>query len=118
MTVDLSVVYCGIKHESPFILAPSPATDHLHLLIQGFEAGWAGAVLKTVAVDSRIVSRVFPMVTRIEQENAFIGLQNIDLVSEHSVEIVEQNVRALKKGFQIKWSFPVSWPLLRKIGNR
>ncbi|MDA8223459.1 NAD-dependent dihydropyrimidine dehydrogenase subunit PreA [Desulfosporosinus sp.] len=106
MTVDLSVVYCGIKHESPFILAPSPATDHLHLLIQGFEAGWAGAVLKTVAVDSRIVSRVFPMVTRIEQENAFIGLQNIDLVSEHSVEIVEQNVRALKKRFPNKVVVP------------
>jgi len=106
MTVDLSVDFCGIKHENPFILAPSPSTDHLDFLIQAFEAGWAGAVLKTVAVDSRIVSRVFPMVTRVEQETAFIGLQNIDLVSEHPVEIVEQNLRTLKKRFPNKVVVP------------
>lgn len=106
MTVDLSVDFCGIKLENPFILAPSPSTDHLDLLIQAFEAGWAGAVLKTVAVDSSIVSRVFPLVMRIEQESAFIGLQNIDLVSEHSVEEVEQNVRALKKRFPNKVVIP------------
>jgi len=75
-------------------------------LIQAFEAGWAGAVLKTVAVDSSIVSRVFPLVRRIEQESAFIGLQNIDLVSEHSVEVIEQNVRTLKKRFPNKVVIP------------
>lgn len=106
MIVDLSVDFCGIKHENPFILAPSPCTDHLDLLIQAFEAGWAGAVLKTVAVDSRIVSRVFPMVMSIEQEAAFIGLQNIDLVSEHSVEDIEQNVRILKERFPNKVVIP------------
>lgn len=106
MAVDLSVVYCGIKHENPFILAPSPITDHLDRLIQAFDAGWAGAVLKTVAVDSRIVSRVFPMITRVEQETTFLGLQNIDLVSEHSVEIVEQHVRTLKKNFPNKVVVP------------
>ena len=106
MEVDLSVDFCGINFENPFVLAPSPSTDHLELLIQAFEAGWAGAVLKTVAVDSRIVSRVFPLVTRVEQEAAFIGLQNIDLVSEHSVEIVERNVRILKKRFPRKIVVP------------
>ncbi|EHQ88459.1 NAD-dependent dihydropyrimidine dehydrogenase subunit PreA [Desulfosporosinus youngiae] len=106
MTVDLSVDFCGIKHENPFILAPSPSTDNLELLIQAFESGWAGAVLKTVAFNSRIVSRVFPMVTRVEQEAAFIGLQNIDLVSEHSVETIEQNVRILKERFPNKIVIP------------
>ncbi|MBC2722786.1 NAD-dependent dihydropyrimidine dehydrogenase subunit PreA [Desulfosporosinus sp.] len=106
MTVDLSVDFCGIKHENPFILAPSPSTDNLDLLIQAFEAGWAGAVLKTVAVDSRVVSRVFPMVTRVEQDAAFIGLQNIDLVSEHSVETIERNVRILKERFPTKVVIP------------
>lgn len=73
MSVDLAVDFCGIKLENPFILAPSPSTDHLDLLIEAFDAGWAGAVLKTVAVDSSIVSRVFPLVMSIEQESAFIG---------------------------------------------
>jgi len=106
VTVDLSVDFCGIRFENPFILAPSPSTDHLGLLIQAFEAGWAGAVLKTVAVDSRIVSRVFPLVTRLEQAGEFIGLQNIDLVSEHSVEVIEQNVRTLKTRFPNKIVIP------------
>ncbi|HUX46662.1 MAG TPA: NAD-dependent dihydropyrimidine dehydrogenase subunit PreA [Desulfosporosinus sp.] len=106
MPVDLSVDFCGIKLENPFILAPSPCTDHLDLLIQAFDAGWAGAVLKTVAVDSSIVSRVFPLVMSIEQESAFIGLQNIDLFSEHSVEDIEQNVRTLKKRFPNKVVIP------------
>ena len=106
MPVDLAVKFCGIKLENPFILAPSPSTDHLDLLIQAFDAGWAGAVLKTVAVDSSIVSRVFPLVMRIEQESAFIGLQNIDLVSEHSVEFMEQMVVTLKRRFPTKVVIP------------
>ena len=106
MTVDLSVEFCGLKLENPFVLAPSPSTDHLDLLIQAFEAGWAGAVLKTVAVDSSIVSRVFPLVMRIEQGTSFIGLQNIDLVSEHTVEDIEQIVVTLKKRFPNKVVIP------------
>ena len=106
MTVDLSVEFCGLKLENPFVLAPSPSTDHLELLIQAFEAGWAGAVLKTVAVDSSIVSRVFPLVRRIEQGHSFIGLQNIDLVSEHSVEDIEHIVVTLKKRFPNKVVIP------------
>ena len=106
MAVDLSVDFCGIKLENPFILAPSPSTDQLELLIKAFDAGWAGAVLKTVAVDSSIVSRVFPLVMRVEQESAFIGLQNIDLVSEHSVEFMEQMVMTLKERFPTKVVIP------------
>jgi len=106
MTVDLSVYFCGLKLESPFILAPSPSTDRHDLLIEAFDAGWAGAVLKTVAVDSSIVSRVFPLIMRIEQESTFIGLQNIDLVSEHSVEFMEQMVVTLKKRFPNKVVIP------------
>ncbi|TGE34559.1 NAD-dependent dihydropyrimidine dehydrogenase subunit PreA [Desulfosporosinus sp. Sb-LF] len=106
MPVDLSVDFCGLRLENPFILAPSPSTDHLDLLIQAFEAGWAGAVLKTVAVGSNIVSRVFPLVMSIEHEAGFLGLQNIDLVSEHSVEHIEQNVRSLKKRFPTKIVIP------------
>ena len=106
MTVDLAVDFCGLKLENPFILAPSPSTDRLELLIEAFDAGWAGAVLKTVAVDSSIVSRVFPLVMSLEQESAYIGLQNIDLVSEHSVEELEQTVRILKKRFPNKVVIP------------
>ncbi|MDQ7096967.1 NAD-dependent dihydropyrimidine dehydrogenase subunit PreA [Desulfosporosinus sp. PR] len=106
MSVDLAVDFCGFHLENPFILAPSPSTDQLDLLIKAFEAGWAGAVLKTVTVDSSIVSRVFPLVMRVEHVMGFMGIQNIDLVSEHSVEEIEQHVRFLKKRFPNKAVIP------------
>lgn len=106
MTVDLAVDFCGLRLENPFILAPSPTTDRLDLLIQAFESGWAGAVLKTVTVDSSIISRVFPLVLRVEQEAGFMGLQNIDLVSEHTAEDIEQWIVILKNRFPTKVVIP------------
>lgn len=106
MSVDLAVDFCGLQLENPFILAPSPSTDQLDLLVKAFEAGWAGAVLKTVTVDSSIVSRVFPLVMRVEHVMGFMGIQNIDLVSEHSVEQIEQHVRFLKRRFPSKAVIP------------
>jgi dihydroorotate dehydrogenase (subfamily 1) family protein len=102
MGIDLAVDFCGLKLENPFILAPSPSTDQLDRLVQAFDAGWAGAVLKTVTVDSRIVSRVFPLVIGVDQGAEFMGLQNIDLVSEHSVEDIEQTLGILKAQFPSK----------------
>jgi dihydropyrimidine dehydrogenase (NAD+) subunit PreA len=106
MAVDLTVDFCGLKLENPFLLAPSPCTDQLDQLIEAFEAGWAGAVLKTVTINSRTVSRVFPLVMRVEQVVGFMGLQNIDLVSELTVEEIEYIVRTLKQRFPSKVVIP------------
>jgi dihydropyrimidine dehydrogenase (NAD+) subunit PreA len=57
-------------------------------------------------VDSSIVSRVFPLVMRVEHVMGFMGLQNIDLISEHSVEQVVQHVRFLKRRFPRKAVIP------------
>ncbi|AFM41020.1 dihydroorotate dehydrogenase family protein [Desulfosporosinus acidiphilus SJ4] len=106
MSVDLTVDFCGFQLENPFVLAPSPSTDKVDQLTQAFEAGWAGAVLKTVSVDSNVVRRVFPLVMRVEHLKDFIGLQNIDLISEHSVEQIEENIRLLKRLFPTKAVIP------------
>lgn len=102
MGIDLAVDFCGLKLENPFILAPSPITDQPELLSQAFEAGWAGAVLKTATVDSAIVSRVFPLVMGVNQGEELMGLQNIDLVSEHTVEMIAQTLGSLKARFPSK----------------
>ncbi|WP_088226134.1 NAD-dependent dihydropyrimidine dehydrogenase subunit PreA [Desulfosporosinus sp. FKB] len=106
MSVDLSVDYCGFQLENPFVLAPSPSTDQVDQLIKAFEAGWAGAVLKTISIDSSVVRRVFPLVMKVEHLKGFMGLQNIDLISEHSVEQIEQTIRYLKKRFPFKAVIP------------
>jgi len=103
MAVDLSVDFCGLRFENPFVLAPSPCTDNLEQLVGAFEAGWAGAVFKTISFESSIVSRVYPLVNKVEDEMGhFIALQNIDLVSELSLEFLETRIQHLKERFPHK----------------
>jgi len=55
---DLSINICGIKSPNPFWLASAPPTNTGEQIMRGFDAGWGGAVWKTlgepiVNVDSR-----------------------------------------------------------------
>ncbi|HBN10313.1 MAG TPA: NAD-dependent dihydropyrimidine dehydrogenase subunit PreA [Cyanobacteria bacterium UBA8530] len=102
-SVDLSVDYCGVHFENPFILAAAPPSDELEMVKTAFRMGWAGAVLKTTSVESEEVPLVYPMMssTHLEDKNlAWMG--NIDLISEHHVDEIERRVRELKKEFPNK----------------
>jgi dihydroorotate dehydrogenase subfamily 1 len=98
--VDLSVDFCGVRLIHPFVLAAAPPTDDLEMLRAGFEAGWAGAVLKTTAVESEPVDLKYPMMTGYPVGGRrVVGLGNIDLISEHHIDAVEKRVEVLKKEF-------------------
>ena len=45
---DLSVNICGIESPNPFWLASAPPTNTGDQIARAFEAGWGGAVWKTV----------------------------------------------------------------------
>lgn len=97
MSVDLSVSFCGIRFENPFVLAAAPPTDSADMVARGFDAGWAGAVLKTTSVESEEVSLVYPMMAGMDQDgHRLFALQNIDLISERHIDQVESDVRRLK----------------------
>lgn len=101
--VDLSVDYCGVHFENPFILAAAPPSDEYEMVRNAFKAGWAGAVLKTTSVETEEVPLVYPMMSSTHLEDrqmAWMG--NIDLISEHHVDEIEKRVRALKKEFPNK----------------
>lgn len=101
--MDLSTNFCGITFENPFVLAAAPPTDSLNIVRRGLEMGWAGAVLKTTSVVGTTVPLKYPMITGIYQEGEkFIGLGNIDLISEHHIDEVAERARVLKKEFPEK----------------
>ncbi|RME21396.1 MAG: NAD-dependent dihydropyrimidine dehydrogenase subunit PreA, partial [Deltaproteobacteria bacterium] len=101
--VDLSVDFCGVRFENPFVLAAAPPTDELDMVARGLEAGWAGAVLKTTAVESEPVDLKYPMMQGYAVYGRHVvGLGNIDLISQHHIDVVEQRVRHLKKEFPSK----------------
>ncbi|MFH0980216.1 MAG: NAD-dependent dihydropyrimidine dehydrogenase subunit PreA [Planctomycetota bacterium] len=97
---DLSIDFCGVRFRNPFLLSAAPPTDDLEMVRAAFEAGWAGAVLKTTSVESEPVDLVYPMMSAVHYDGARImGLGNIDLISEHHIDVVEQRAATLKSEY-------------------
>ena len=100
---DLSYDMLGIRLENPFILAAGPSTDDLDMVRRAFGMGWAGAILKTTSVEGTRVDLAYPMMSSLNHDGKLLfGMGNIDLISEHHCDRVEQTVRALKKEFPEK----------------
>ncbi|MDL1894281.1 NAD-dependent dihydropyrimidine dehydrogenase subunit PreA [Sphingobacteriales bacterium CHB3] len=102
-TRDLSYDFLGLRFENPFILAAAPSTDNLEMVRRAFHMGWAGAILKTTSVEGTRVDLAYPMMSTFNHDGKkLFGMGNIDLISEHHVDKVENNVRMLKKEFPEK----------------
>lgn len=96
---DLSVEYCGVPFHNPFMLAASPATDSREMIARAFDQGWAGAVLKTTSLESEEVSIAYPIMASLQPGSQMVGLHNIDLISEHHIDAVSEDVLWLKERF-------------------
>lgn len=100
---DLSINFLGIKLENPFILSASPSTDELEMVINGLNAGWAGAILKTTSVEENPVPLKYPMMSSFgNYYRRVLGLGNIDLISKYHIDEVEKRVKILKERFPEK----------------
>ncbi len=98
--MDLSIDFCGLRFEHPFLLSAAPPTDDLDMVRRAFDAGWAGAVLKTTSVEGTPVPLKYPMMSATDlgpQRVASLG--NIDLISEHHIDVVERRVETLKREY-------------------
>ena len=78
--VNLGVKFCGVEFLNPFNLAASPSTDSKEMIARGFEAGWAGAVLKTTSVESENVDLTYPIMASLAPGSRMVGLHNIELI--------------------------------------
>jgi dihydropyrimidine dehydrogenase (NAD+) subunit PreA len=100
---DLSITFCGVEFAHPFILAAGPPTDNIDMIRDGLKAGWAGAVLKTTSVQGTPVDLAYPMMSGMDYGGTrLIGMGNIDLISEHHIDTVEERIKALKAEFTDK----------------
>jgi len=100
--VDLSIEYCGLHFENPFMLASAPPTDTYEMVRAAFRAGWAGAVLKTTSMEDYVVDIAYPCIAGVRHLGSLVGLGNIDNISEFHMDRVEESVRLLKKEFPEK----------------
>ena len=60
---DLSIDFCGVKSPNPFWLASAPPTNTGDQVMRAFDAGWGGAVWKTLGNPIVNVSSRFGGVT-------------------------------------------------------
>ncbi len=97
---SLAVDFCGVRFPNPFVLAAAPPTDSADMIARGFDAGWGGAVVKTLGLEHVQVNLVSPMMAGLKYEDKnLIGLENIDLISDRDIREVLREVTDLKKRY-------------------
>ncbi len=100
MARDLSINFCGVKFNNPFILAAAPPTDKPDMIRRAFDAGWGGAIIKTLSVKEEPVSLCYPMMHSLPHRGQpMMGLENIDLISEHKVDEWLPEIEKIKKEY-------------------
>ena len=93
----LGLEFMGLHLINPFILASAPPTATPAMIERAFEAGWAGAVIKTL-IDEPV--RNFSNRFGINKIGSRVyGFKNIELVSELSPKEWFSGVVELKKKF-------------------
>ena len=82
---DMSADTCGISSPNPFWLASAPPTNSAYQLRRAFEAGWGGAVWKTL--DFEPIVNVSSRYGAIDYDGRKImGFNNIELISDRTLE--------------------------------
>lgn len=95
---DLAVTFCGVRSPNPFWLASAPPTNTEGQVRRAFEAGWGGAVWKTITTQP--IRNVSSRYGSIDFEGRkVIGLNNIELVSDRSIEDNLAEIARIKREF-------------------
>ena len=81
---DLSVNICGIDSPNPFWLASAPPTNTGDQISRAFDAGWGGAVWKTLGEP---IENVYSRYSSVDiNGHRMMGLNNIELITDRSLE--------------------------------
>ncbi|MEY4827598.1 MAG: hypothetical protein RLZZ288_1149, partial [Planctomycetota bacterium] len=94
---NLEVDFCGIKSPNPFWLASAPPTNTGGQIMRAFDAGWGGAVWKTLGTPIQNVSSRFGGHTIGGVRGA--GFNNIELITDRPIETNLREIRETKKLF-------------------
>lgn len=93
--VDLSTNCGGIKSPNPFWLASAPPTNSAYQVCKAFEAGWGGAVWKTIGEPVMNVVNRYGAIDYNGQK--VIGINNIELISDRDFDVNLKEIAETKK---------------------
>jgi dihydropyrimidine dehydrogenase (NAD+) subunit PreA len=96
--IDLSVNIAGIRSPNPFWLSSGPPTNTAAQVLRAFEAGWGGAVWKTLT--DKPTQNVSSRYGGIDIGNQrLMGLNNIELISDRPLADNLREITQVKKAF-------------------
>jgi dihydropyrimidine dehydrogenase (NAD+) subunit PreA len=95
---DLTSDFLGIRSPNPFWLASAPPTDKAYNVNRAFEAGWGGAVWKTLGEDPPIVNVNGPRYSALHSnDRRVIGFNNIELITDRPLQTNLDEIRQIKR---------------------
>lgn len=94
---DLSIDFAGIKSPNPFWLASAPPANSGEQVMRAFDAGWGGAVWKTLGDPIMNVTSRFGGVDYDGRK--LMGLNNIELITDRPLEVNLREIREVKKRY-------------------
>jgi dihydropyrimidine dehydrogenase (NAD+) subunit PreA len=94
---DLSIEFCGVRSPNPFWLASAPPTNTGDQVMRAFDAGWGGAVWKTLG---NPIVNVTSRFGGIDYGNTrLMGLNNIELITDRPLEVNLREMREVKRRY-------------------
>ena len=94
---DLSINFCGVRSPNPFWLASGPPTNTAYQVMRAFDAGWGGAVWKTIG--EPIINTVSRYGSVDLKNERMMGLNNIELITDRPIETNLREIAEVKKRF-------------------
>ena len=92
---DLRTVFAGVSSPNPFWLASAPPTNSGAQVHRAFEAGWGGAVWKTIGAPVLNVSNRYGAWHYGGQK--MLAINNVELISDRPIEINLREIADVKR---------------------
>ncbi|GGH07890.1 NAD-dependent dihydropyrimidine dehydrogenase subunit PreA [Silvibacterium dinghuense] len=94
---NLQVNFAGVVSPNPFWLASAPPTNTGEQIMRAFDAGWGGAVWKTIGEP---VQNTCSRYSSIDwQGQRMMGLNNIELISDRPIEVNLREMAEVKRRY-------------------
>src|SRR5262250_3186952 len=94
---DLSINFCGVRSPNPFWLASGPPANTAYQVMRAFDAGWGGAVWKTIG--EPIINTASRYGSVDLKNERMMGLNNIELISDRPIADNLREISEVKKRF-------------------
>jgi dihydropyrimidine dehydrogenase (NAD+) subunit PreA len=94
---DLSINFAGIRSPNPFWLASAPPSNSGMQVHRAFEAGWGGAVWKTIGAPVLNVSNRYGAWHYGDQK--MLAINNVELISDRPLDVNLREIAEVKRAW-------------------